>query len=205
MSNIKQPVKESKNKTTSSEERRTLLKKRLAPQFLDLEILENELTIKGMQEGHPDILSLPLQEIIDAIKDNPRLLYDETYVIQKHPLWNYKGESYIKVIINKLQVKFLEAMRSPYYNPGSLDECLDAMDWILKIFNAAKTGLLGLAIQPFKKGRPRKIPVPTTIRTELKTKWNTFRDKGLKVLKPLSRYIFLVIKVNIVSLRDLMF
>lgn len=186
MGNIKQPVRESKNKTTSNKERRTLLKKRFALSFLDLEILQNELTIKGMHKGFPDILSSPefLSQLVDAIKNNPRLLYDETYVIQKHPRLIYKGKSFIKVIIHKLQVKLLEAMRSSYSRPGSLDECLDAMDWILKIFDATKVGFLDLVTYHLLKGRPRKIPMSTNIKTELNAKWTTFRDKGLKILEP---------------------
>lgn len=170
MSSINQP----------NNKRKTSFKKKLAlHRFLDLELLKDELTRKGMQKGHPDILSSPrfLQQLVDAIKDNPRLLYDEIYVTQNHKLLIYKGESYIKVVINKLLVKLLAVMHSPKSRPLSIEECSKAMDWILKIFEAAKVGVSNFVMQSFPRGRPRKASVPIN-----ETEWNTFRDKGMRVL-----------------------
>jgi hypothetical protein len=105
---------------------------------------------KYPQEGFPDVLGFPLEDFVKAIREEPKLLYEEKYILDYRPELIYQGHSLVKVIIDKLQLVFSKVSS----DPNSIRRAIEAKGWIEQFFDAAKHGITHRLV--FPGGKPRK-------------------------------------------------
>lgn len=94
----------------------------------------------------PDILKETelLHSIIDQIKLEPRILYDESYVKGWKDELTLERESKVKIIINLLQAVLNELENSNTFlsTKKNFDRWTEAKEWLRAIFTAASSGSL---------------------------------------------------------------
>jgi len=107
------------------------------------------------REGFPDILGFSLERAVKAVREEPKLLYDENYILNLKPELVCQGESFIKVIIERLQNVFIETLQNPNTTETEkIKRIVEAREWIKKLFDAAKFGIIDQV--DFPGGHPPK-------------------------------------------------
>ena len=98
------------------------------------------------EKYYPDILKETelLHSIIDQIKLEPRILYDESYVKGWKDELTIERESKVKIIINLLQAVLNELENSNTFlsTKKNFDRWTEAKGWLRAIFTAASSGSL---------------------------------------------------------------
>lgn len=98
------------------------------------------------EKYYPDILKEKelLQFIINQIKLEPRILYDESYVKGWKDELTLERESKVKIIINLLQsvLNELENSNTLLSSKKNFDRWTEAKNWLKAIFTAASSGSL---------------------------------------------------------------
>lgn len=98
------------------------------------------------EKYYPDILKEKdlLESIINQIRLEPRILYDESYVKGWKDELTLERESKVKIIINLLQSVLNELENSNTLNSSkkNFDRWSEAKNWLKKIFTAASSGSL---------------------------------------------------------------
>jgi len=129
-----------------------------------------DLFTEDSKKGFPDFLECNelLEILINEIRNEPRLLYDEIYVINNRPNLAYHGHSIIKIIINKLRRAFITSKEKPdstetwedfdkfvdAFRNVDVNRLIEAREWLIKIFDAAISGLKDIV--DFPGGRPKR-------------------------------------------------
>lgn len=94
----------------------------------------------------PDILKEVelLESIVEQIKIEPRILYDENYVKGWKDELTLERESKVKIVINLLQsvLNELENSNTLMSSKRNFDRWTDAKQWLKAIFSAASSGSL---------------------------------------------------------------
>ena len=95
---------------------------------------------------YPDILKEIdlLENIVEQIKLEPRILYDESYVKGWKDELTLERESLIKIVINLLQsvLNELESAHTLLSSKKNFDRWSEAKNWLKSIFEAASSGSL---------------------------------------------------------------
>lgn len=95
---------------------------------------------------YPDILKEVdlLENIVEQIKLEPRILYDESYVKGWKDELTLERESLIKIVINLLQsvLNELESAHTLLSSKKNFDRWSEAKNWLKSIFEAASSGSL---------------------------------------------------------------
>jgi len=95
---------------------------------------------------YPDILKEVdlLENIVEQIKLEPRILYDESYVKGWKDDLTLERESLIKIVINLLQsvLNELESAHTLLSSKKNFDRWSEAKNWLKSIFEAASSGSL---------------------------------------------------------------
>ena len=95
---------------------------------------------------YPDILKEIdlLENIVEQIKLEPRILYDESYVKGWKDDLTLERESLIKIVINLLQsvLNELESAHTLLSSKKNFDRWSEAKNWLKSIFEAASSGSL---------------------------------------------------------------
>ena len=95
---------------------------------------------------YPDILKEVdlLESLVEQIKEEPRILYDENYVKGWKDELTIERESIVKIVINLLQsvLNELESAHTMLSSKKNFDRWSEAKNWLKAIFEAASSGSL---------------------------------------------------------------
>ena len=85
-----------------------------------------------------------LESLVEQIKEEPRILYDENYVKGWKDELTIERESIVKIVINLLQsvLNELESAHTLLSSKKNFDRWSEAKNWLKAIFEAASSGSL---------------------------------------------------------------
>ena len=101
---------------------------------------------KRQDKYYPDILKEVdlLENLVEQIKEEPRILYDENYVKGWKDELTIERESLVKIVINLLQsvLNELDSAHTLLSSKKNFDRWSEAKNWLKAIFEAASSGSL---------------------------------------------------------------
>ena len=129
---------------------------------------------------YPDILKEVdlLENLVEQIKEEPRILYDENYVKGWKDELTIERESLVKIVINLLQsvLNELDSAHTLLSSKKNFDRWSEAKNWLKAIFEAASSGSLSKLVYY----GPDADKSPTDKR--LLTEFNSLKNKIQKFL-----------------------
>ena len=149
---------------------------------------------------YPDILKEVdlLESLVEQIKEEPRILYDENYVKGWKDELTIERESIVKIVINLLQsvLNELESAHTLLSSKKNFDRWSEAKNWLKAIFEAASSGSLSkLVYYGPNADKSPTIPPPKEI---------TQSDLLKLFLSSHSIILFAIFKFFIFSLTDIL-